>query len=233
MKPNGSLFSGASGQNPAIDSEDSRKLAVFLVEEFDLSDDLQINGGVRLESFDRKFDKVQSRIAKTGLLTPVGVSPRISGNGWSFSGNLSYSERVPETSELYSNGPHHGSETFDVGDPSLDTETAIGLEFILRRTLGNVTGQISAFRTQFDGYVYPNAVPFWDSALNQVVKHMKYTAADADFRGLEAELDWMMTENDGQALIFPFTVTYSVGRNETITLICHAFHLQELELVLK
>lgn len=213
-KPNGSLFSGASGQNAAIDSEDSRKLAVFLVEEFDLTDDLQINGGVRLERFDRKFDSTISDRDDWTFNTSGGIS-RDLGDGWSFSGNLSYSERVPETSELYSDGPHHGSETFDVGDPSLDTETAIGVEFILRRTLGNVTGQISAFRTQFDGYVYPNAVPFWDSALNQIVKHMKYTAADADFRGLEAEIDWMMTENAGQALHISVYGDLLRGKNES------------------
>ena len=44
---------------------------------------------------------------------------------------------------------------------------------------------------------------------------MKYTAAYADFRGLEAEIDWMMTENDGQALHISVYGDLLRGKNES------------------
>ena len=209
------LFSGVDDRySKAIASENSRKLAVFLVEEFDLSDDLQLNGGVRLESFDREFESEISDRDDWTFSASGGIS-RGFGEGWSASANLNYSERAPETSELYSNGPHHGSETFDVGNPSLNTESAIGLEIILRRKLGNLTGQLSAFWTQFDDYVYPNKTPVWDFDLGKLVPHMVYTAADADFRGLEAEIDWRMMGNPGHAVHVSVYGDLLRGRNET------------------
>ena len=74
--------------------------------------------------------------------------------GWSISGNVNYTQRPPETAELFSDGPHLATEAFEIGDSSLDTETAIGLEFIVRRTKGPVTGHISAFFTHFDDYIF-------------------------------------------------------------------------------
>ena len=73
---------------------------------------------------------------------------------WNLSGNLSYTERVPDSAELFAFGPHHGTEAFEIGDPNLDKESAVGIEVILRRTLGKVTGQLSAFHTEFDNYVF-------------------------------------------------------------------------------
>ena len=76
---------------------------------------------------------------------------------WNFSGNLSYSERAPDTAELYSDGAHHATESYDVGISTLDTESAVGIEVILRKKIGNVTGQVSAFHTKyknFDFYIF-------------------------------------------------------------------------------
>ena len=164
-------------------------------------------------------------IATIGPLVQVEASPEISERDGA-GANLSYSERAPETSELYSNGPHHGSETFDVGNPSLNTESAIGLEIILRRKLGNVTGQLSAFWTQFDDYVYPNKTPVWDFDLGKLVPHMVYTAADADFRGLEAEIDWRMMGNPGHAVHVSVYGDLLEEETKRETPICPEFHLQ-------
>ena len=52
---------------------------------------------------------------------------------WSISGNLSYSERLPDTAELYSDGAHHATESYEIGNPNLDTESAVGVEIIVRK----------------------------------------------------------------------------------------------------
>ena len=41
------------------------------------------------------------------------------------------SERAPSAEELFANGPHAGTQSFEVGDPDLDTEKSWGLEATL------------------------------------------------------------------------------------------------------
>ena len=197
------IFSGViPAYSKAISSEDSTKLAIFLIEEFDLSESTRLNGGIRWEHYDREFiSEIANR--DDSILSVSGGVSRDLAEGWNLSANLTYTERAPETSELYSNGPHHGSETFDVGNPALDIETALGVEIILRRTLGKVTGQLSAFHTRFDNYVFQEQIPgtFIDFELMEKLDRWQYKGADADFRGLEAEIDWLAMENEGWSLL--------------------------------
>ena len=199
------IFSGVvPAYSKAISSEDSTKLAIFLIEEFDLSESTRLNGGIRWEHYDREFiSEIADR--DDSILSVSGGVSRDLAEGWNLSANLTYTERAPETSELYSNGPHHGSETFDVGNPALDIETALGVEIILRRTLGKVTGQFSAFHTRFDNYVFQEQIPgtFIDFDLPEphALDRWQYKGADADFRGLEAEIDWLAMENEGWSLL--------------------------------
>jgi hypothetical protein len=73
---------------------------------------------------------------------------------WNLSGNLSYAERTPDSAELYSDGAHHATESYEIGNPNLDTESAFGVEIIVRKTVGKVTGQFSAFHTKFNDYIF-------------------------------------------------------------------------------
>ena len=103
---NGTIYSGVSGENRAITAEYSSRLAIFLVEEYDINDELTLNGGIRWESLQREFqgglpDRDDSIFSASGGLS------RDLGEGWNLSGNLSYTERAPDTAELYSDGPHH------------------------------------------------------------------------------------------------------------------------------
>lgn len=203
IKGDKTIFSGVIPAHPqAISSEDSSKLAIFLIEEFDLSESTRLNGGIRWEYYDREFvSEISDR--DDSIFSASGGLSRDLHESWNLSANLSYTERAPETSELYSNGPHHGSETFDVGNPDLDIETALGVEIILRRTLGKVTGQCSAFYTRFDNYVFQKdtGLPYLDFVTGEGMLQWKYTGADTDFRGLEAEIDWLAMENEGWSLL--------------------------------
>ena len=46
------------------------------------------------------------------------------------------------------------SESYEIGNPNLDTESAVGVEIIVRKTVGKVTGQFSAFHTKFNDYIF-------------------------------------------------------------------------------
>jgi iron complex outermembrane receptor protein len=74
--------------------------------------------------------------------------------GYVIAGTLSYSSRVPTAEELFANGPHIATFTFEVGDNDLSLEKGLGLDVTLRKLTGRITGEVSLFYTSFDDYVF-------------------------------------------------------------------------------
>jgi len=223
--------------NDEITSEESTKLALFLIEQYALSDQTQLNGGIRVESFDRDYTGTADRDDEL-FSASGGISHDLS-EIWNISGNLSYSERAPDTAELYSDGAHHATESYDVGTSTLDTESAVGIEIILRKKIGNVTGQVSAYHTKYKNFVFtehteqvrdsegvlapadgPNGIAgdaddntFADG--REGLEEKAYESADAEFQGLEFEIDWLAMENQGWDLLLSAYGDVVRGKNKT------------------
>ena len=206
-----SIFGGESGTRDAISSEESTKIGLFLIEEYDLSDSTTLNGGIRWDSIDRDYQGTADR-EDTTFSASGGVSHDLS-ELWNISGNLNYSERAPDSAELYSDGAHHATESFEIGNPNLDTETAVGFEIIVRKTVGKVTGQFSAFHTKFDNYVFLEEREPEVEIDDLPVKD--YIAVDAEFQGLEVEIDWLAMENPGWDLLLSFYGDTIEGKNKS------------------
>ena len=231
-----SIFGGASGQNDAISSEDSSKIGIFLAEEYSLSDQTTLNGGIRWESIERDYEGTPD-IDDSTFSASGGVSHDLS-EIWNISGNLSYSERAPDTAELYSDGAHHATESFEIGNPNLDTESAVGVEIIVRKTVGQVTGQFSAFHTKYNDYIFLEDAEqvrdgegnlgdqpglngtlgdeddtFASGAEGLPVKN--YEAVKAEFQGIEVEIDWLAMESPGWNLMLSAYGDMVRGKNKT------------------
>ena len=61
----------------------------------------------------------------------AGASYAVVGE-WRIGANLSHTIRAPSAEELFANGPHGGTEAYEVGDPDLATERSWGLEGVLK-----------------------------------------------------------------------------------------------------
>ena len=230
-------LSKPTANNPPISSEDSSKIALFLIEEYDLNQDTTLNAGIRWESIERDYESTISDREDTTFSASGGVSHDLS-EIWNISGNLSYSERAPDTAELYSDGAHHATESFEIGNPNLDTESAVGVEVIIRKTVGKVTGQLSAFLTKYNDYVFledaeqvrdgegnlgdqpgPNGTlgdeddTFASGAEGLPVKN--YEAVKAEFQGIEVEIDWLAMESPGWNLMLSAYGDMVRGENKT------------------
>ena len=214
-------------QNDAISSEDSTRIALFLIEQYALSDQTILNGGFRWESFARDYEGTGDR--DDSLFSASGGASHDLNEIWNISGNLSYSERAPDTAELYSDGGHHATESYDVGTSTLGTESAVGIEVILRKKIGNVTGQFSAFHTEYKNYIFledteqvrdatghlPNRPDNEFSSGAEGLEEKKYESADAEFQGFEVEIDWLAMENPGWDLLLSAYGDMVRGKNKT------------------
>ena len=113
--------------NPSIEGEESSRISLFLIEEYDLSDDTTINAGIRWESIKRKYQSTIADRDETTFSASGGVSHDLN-ELWNLSGNVNYSERTPDSAELYSDGAHHATEAYEIGNSNLENESAVGVE---------------------------------------------------------------------------------------------------------
>jgi iron complex outermembrane receptor protein len=96
--------------------------------------------------------------------------------------SLARGVRAPTAEELYSNGPHLATSSFEIGDPNLNEETSVGLDVSFRKTEGKFHGEVNLFSNRFDGFVFGNPSGEEEDGLTV----FRYIQADAHFRGFEA-----------------------------------------------
>jgi iron complex outermembrane recepter protein len=139
------------------------------------------------------------------------------GAGLSVSVNAARSERAPAAEELFSNGPHLASNTFEVGTPTLGVETSRHLDLSLRRTAGRVTFALTAFRTLYDDFIYLAATGAEDGASGMPI--YAYVQHDAELVGVEAELFAQVAELGAGELdlrLYADTVRAKLGYGERL-----------------
>lgn len=94
------------------------------------------------------------------------------------------SSRAPIGEELYSNGPHLATGTFEIGDPSLDNENAIGLTATLDHNAEKWSSRVTVYYTQFSDFIYEIGTGAEEDDLPVFV----FRQDDATFFGLDAEV---------------------------------------------
>jgi iron complex outermembrane receptor protein len=122
----------------------------------------------------------------TGASGSLGALRRLDGD-WSLGANYSYTERAPTFQELYADGVHVATGTFDIGDDSLKKEKAHALELSLRRKSDDWELRWSVFGQSFDRYVALIPTGGQDGEGNAI---HEYRQVGAHFWGSDAEARW-------------------------------------------
>ena len=120
----------------------------------------------------------------------------------------SRTDRAPQETALYADGPHLATLTFETGSTDIDKETSYNLEIGLQQQ-GERTGwKVNAFYNQIDDYIYLAGVDanndgIADRAdeegmfeLDGELLVVNYDNEDATFYGFEAELTHQLVQSD-------------------------------------
>jgi len=161
----------AESTNRRIENDSTKRYGIGFMHMKDLSTNLSVNGGVRYEKSTRNYDALTrgshdvDPIANDFKRDDSTINASIgfvsdSTESITFSGNLHYAERIPETSELYSSGAHHATESFEIGDPDLDNEESIGVEFAISNTEGAFDQKLSIFFNKYDNFIFQSGTGF-------------------------------------------------------------------------
>ncbi|MFL6846080.1 MAG: TonB-dependent receptor [Allosphingosinicella sp.] len=126
--------------------------------------------------------------------------------------NLSHTERAPSAEELYVNGPHPGTQAFEVGDPTMSKEKSNGVELTLRGTGDGFTVGASAYRMWFDDYIYEQAT----GAMEDDLPVFDYRQAKARYLGFEVDGSVRVAEIGGVTLNADALADYVKATIETV-----------------
>lgn len=185
----------ALGEEAFISRTRSSGLGLFVVEEFGAGP-LRLGAGLRYDH--RPISNAAADVERKDS----GVSASLGAN-WFATESLvlgvtgSRSVKFPSAEELFSDGPHLATRSFEVGDPTLENETGYSLDASLRLVEGIVTGSFSLFGNWFDRYIFLRFTGDEVEGLPVVT----YRQGDAMFVGVEGELQFELFHLDAHHVV--------------------------------
>ncbi len=199
---------------PLIPENKTRNTAGYIFEEFQLTKPLRFQAAGRVENSDVKgtgttfpADFLPTGDPDLGIAS-IGTSkqfvPKSASAGflYQFPSNIvaritaQHVERAPDATELFYRGPHDSTATFEIGDPNLKIERANTFEIGLKRAIGQLRFDASAYHTNFQNFIYKRdtgvrcpdtfdtcVAPGNPNAARQIV----YSQRNAEFTGAELQ----------------------------------------------
>jgi iron complex outermembrane receptor protein len=171
-------FFSLNGAEGLLPPEDGKTYAAYLFESRDLSDQLKLDLTGRVERVTLNGSQCPFNPPGTpadGSITcnPAGGTSRedtvrrtfyplsASGSllysiadGWSAGLTLTAAPRASEPFELFSQGSHDASGTFEIGNPQGKLETSYTIDAPLRGQWGPVAAQLTPFYTYYQNFVF-------------------------------------------------------------------------------
>ena len=115
---------------------------------------------------------------------------------WSLTGNMTHNERAPSYFELFANGFHVATATYEQGDAGLRKERSNGLDGQIRWKAGQESLSLGAYYTNFSNFI--GLLSTDDIEVNDGSEYprvSRFTGIRAIFKGVELEGKTMLTEN--------------------------------------
>ena len=214
----GSIFDRrfeATGEEALSPAVDQRTFAAFLYEELTWPH-VTLQFGGRLDRIDYDPHGEPARDFTTGsgsfglLFRPAAADDRLT-----LALSAASAARSPALEELFFFGPHPGNFAFEVGNPALDPEHALGVDVSLRWRGRRASGEITYFRNSIRDYIF--AAPLADEDFEAREEEfalrfpgrevhegegdhehgefpfLEYVGADSVLQGLEAHGDLALT----------------------------------------
>ncbi|UCR82983.1 TonB-dependent receptor [Pseudomonas chlororaphis] len=220
---NRSEFS-ALGEEAFVPQTDTDSAALFILEELQATERLKLSLGGRLEHTrvdpdskgNERFSQADSSSSFTAgslssgavyTLTPI----------WSVAATLGYTERAPTFYELYANGAHVATGTYEVGDANLSKEKAVSSDLALRFDNGTHKGSVGVFYSHFSNYIglLGSGRTLNDEGEEDAggMPEYTYSGVRARFAGIEAQDHWKLGESAYGKFALELSGDYTRAKN--------------------
>ncbi len=211
---------GAEALSPPVDQQTA---AAFLYEELTWPHfSLQFGGRVDRTSFEPQAGLPARDFTEFSGSVGALIRPSAANDNFVIAASLARAARNPALEELYFFGPHPGNLTFEIGNPDLKSERALGFDVSLRARSSRVRGELTFFRNAINDFIFRS--PLTEEEFEEReeefdarfgVEHeegeegeeghghegefpfAEYNGADATLWGVEAHADVTLTERLG------------------------------------
>lgn len=121
----------------------------------------------------RHFDSVSGSLAANYKLA----------DAWRLGASVSRTARAPAAEELFFDGAHAATRSYEIGDPDLKVEKAWGAEAWLRARAERYSFGLTAYWSRFSNYILAEAT----GEIAEDLPVLRYGQVDARYYGLELE----------------------------------------------
>jgi len=141
-----------SGEEAFVPDSQAESIGIFLLEKLDLNRWRFEIGG--------RFEHQQAKRQEDGFKANHDVFSISGGTTWEFldgyalGSNVSHSQRAPALEELFSNGPHLATNSFEIGDTSLVKEKANSFDVFFRKRGGYLDWTLNLFANLIDDFIF-------------------------------------------------------------------------------
>jgi iron complex outermembrane receptor protein len=192
---------------PAI----TRSLSVFAFEERHF-ERWTIELGARTERQTIDPQAVAPGYSDTAFNASAGLVFKLSPNR-ALALNLTHTQRHPQSAELYANGPHIAAGRVEVGDATLDKESALTADLSLRGTGDGVRWTLSGFFNDYAEYIYLRPTGAFEGEPDEELLPVnEYLQGGAKLFGYEAEIEFPLFVRGDQSVELRLASDYVRGK---------------------
>ena len=173
----------AIGEEAFVPATISKQYGFYTVKEFSRGP-WQIDVGGRFEHTSYEAIDVGKNRSFDGFSLSVGSGYQLSEAAF-VALAVSRTERAPSTEELFSNGPHLATNAYELGDDTLDIETALSLEATFSYATQDISFIVNGFITSYEDFIF-------EAETGDVVDGLdfyQFTASDAKLYGFESKVE--------------------------------------------
>lgn len=195
----------ALGEEAFVPSTHTRQQSVFVLERWSWGEGGSVSGGLRAGQVRVRSDgdadpaEPQFGPAQERKFSPVSASLGAVLNldeRWQLSANASYTERAPTSYELYANGVHAATGTFERGDTQQALEMGRNLDLGLAWRRGANELKLGLFAARFSNYILLAATgePDFVDEEGDGIPVYAFSGVRAELYGLEAAAVWRLLD---------------------------------------
>ena len=170
----------ALGDEAFVPPTQTRTIGAFTLQEFSLGP-FDVEAALRFDHASLAANSINITRSFNNVSAALGLGYTV--GSLKLGVNLSRTGRAPSVEELYSNGPHVATQSFEIGDAGLKSERAYNGEIYARLDGTRVDGSVTLYANRFGSYIFENAT----GAIQDDLPVFQYFQSKARVWGVEAE----------------------------------------------
>jgi iron complex outermembrane recepter protein len=170
----------AIGDEAFVPPSQTRSLGAFTLQEFSLGA-IDIEAALRFDHASLEAQSINTARRFNNVSAALGIGYTM--GDLKLGVNVSRTARAPSVEELFSNGPHVATQSFEIGDVNLRSERSYNGEIYARFDSTRFDGSVTLYANRFGSYIFENAT----GAVQDDLPVFQYFQSKARVWGVEAE----------------------------------------------